>query len=218
MTELNEDNENLEELLSNLPNVKESLNRVYDSFIDENEPNFFRGIANYVDFVNNSRELEWLMTPYIKEKDELLNSIAELEEQVSKELNENVIKIKISIEEGSLEADSKIEDLIENFDRRLAETVYSSQTQLERDYDIAVSFVRSLFLEGFEGIVAEFVTCYENSGDRKTIQNVSLAPSYQKYIYEMDKYKSQQNTSFWGCWDHLNVVFLALNKREETLK
>lgn len=199
-----------------MKNVTNLLKNYHDSFINQtNSWNFFIGLADYTKFVAEDETCSHIISELLKERDELINKRLELEKQSIEELKKSKKKIFDIIKNKGLNYKS-LDDKIKEFEAFESGKILTSKARAEAYDDYLRELAINLFQNKHKELLADFA---DNDREIENIYgNYSFSKTLSEYRKEVDKFSEKRKVELWGAWDELNLAYLVIYKKDETLE
>lgn len=220
-------------------NLINSLARKYQSFVNEQSDwNFYLGIADYIKYIKESPEIyqiveDKIIAEYNKEDDKVNKAREKAHEEVLK-AKDKLFKI---IEINNLSYESLNKE-IEVYNQYESGNRVSNKTQTENLYNCLEDIVRDLYNNGYKELIKDFIIEREKplfrqvvniveGGDpsefhqggmlHNNIEKYIFAPSMFEYYKIKQGFDDKKSVSYWGNWSELELVYLAIHAKEESL-
>ena len=190
-----------------------NLQRIYDSYIDLPQKDFFRGVADYVLYIDENDELEPLVKRITEKMDAAQQDLGQVEDTLKEEVFDSFDKLKKIVSKNEL-ADSKIKKAISDFESVVSKNTQYTSPLEEALYSSLSGIVRAFVESGKPKLVGNYVDLDENGN----VKAYKLAPSYGDYRTELENFRSLKNKTIWGAWNELVLVYLLIHKYKEELE
>lgn len=190
-----------------LENTIENLDRIYGSFITENNVQSFHiGIYDYVTYIIESGEFDDIIKNF--KKDEFQSNTA------SKNINVLFKKELASVEKNILQIVRKNKIEIDDISRSLdtiglinkIEEKQGLGSNLKYKYIYLVKALELLHSNGFE----KHIRKYFNSVDRD-LSDYEFSKFYNSHIEAEESFLNNKKISHWGCWDRLLGIYSVIS-------
>ncbi|HAH04282.1 TPA: hypothetical protein DCL28_01835 [Candidatus Komeilibacteria bacterium] len=198
-------------------NLINSLDRKYKSFINEKSDwSFYLGIADYIKYIKETPKIyqvieNKILSEYSKEQEKLQKIRDKADDEILK-AKDKLFRIienkKLSYE--SLKKTIEVYQQYENNDRN------SNLTQTENLNSALEDIVRNLYENGYKKIVKDFVSEKQDYPD--LMEAFIFSPSMNEYYKESKKFEAKKSTTYWGHWINLELIYLAVYKKDELLE
>jgi len=204
-----------------MKNVIELLTKQYDSFIDQQRDwNFFCGLADYVNFINNNPEFNPPIKKFQEQKARELDAIHKAEDEAVEELQEVKKKIlaltkleAVEMTAPTIPLEEAIAQLKDYEEGRKKPDWYKS-TSLE--YGLR-DIIEVLCKSGNKSLLDEFLEPMEGSADQ-------IVPWY--YLSEKFKirenlsrrFRNKKETELWGAYEQVKGVYTGVYKGDDYVK
>jgi len=190
-----------------LENTIENLDRIYGSFITENNVQSFHiGIYDYITYIIESGEFDDIIKNF--KKDEFQSNTA------SKNINVLFKKELASVEKNILQIVRKNKIEIDDISRSLdtiglinkMEEKQGLGSNLKYKYIYLVKTLELLHSNGFE----KHIRKYFNSVDRD-LSDYEFSKFYNSHIEAEESFLNNKKISHWGCWDRLLGIYSVIS-------
>lgn len=219
--ELNNHSDSSNTQLSNHPDLTISqyeyhirnLQRILDSFIDLPDKDFFRGIADYIKYIDENDDLEPLVNRIIEIMNSQQEDIKNVEERLKEEVFVTYKTVTRIITDNEI-TDGTIKESVADFDSVVSRHTQYSSPMEEALYSSACGIVRALVEAGHPDLIADYVT----TDERGSITAYKVAKSYGEYEVELENFRSLKTKTVWGAWNELIRVYLLIHRYKEELE
>ncbi len=199
--------------LSKYQSHTENLQRIYNSFIDLPQKDFFRGIADYVQFIDETEDMEPLVKRISEKMESAQQDLVYIEGKLKEEVFDRFDELKEILSKNDL-TDSKIKEAVGKFEGVVSKNTQYTSPLEEALYSSLSDIVRAFVDSG----QYELVSNYVELDDKGNIKAFRLAPSYDDYRAELENFRSLKNKTIWGSWNELILVYLLVHKYKEELE
>lgn len=197
-----------------LPTLISNLQRRYDSFVALPEKGFFSGIADYVKYLDESKEFEPVMKLIKKKQVEDEKKVAGLERELKKDIKKTASKVFGLIIKKNIKFD-ELQQAIDKYNGIIKGRIQSSATREEALYAALNQVIATLFKHDYEKLVKPLIKVDK---DGKHILGYNISPIYGSYENELEHFRELRERTIWGSWDNFVLVYLVIHKFREQLK
>ncbi len=195
--------------------TSQNLERRYKGFINQsNDWSFFLGLSDYVNFVLKTPETIKLVNLITRERIEEEEEIKKLGEELLKEVRLAKETLFQAIKKARISYPA-LEDEIKDFEDSESGKIISNIPLPQALAETLTDIIWTLSDKGYKKLIKDF------SIERNGIIYVNKHPFSEKYIkYEelTKKHKEKEETTLWGAWGHLLLVYVSVQKKAEELE
>ncbi|MBU1037320.1 hypothetical protein KKF32_04865 [Patescibacteria group bacterium] len=218
-----------------------SLDRKYKSIIgQESDWDFYLNIADYIKYIKETPEIYQIVEDKIlSEYNEEQEKLQKIRDQADEEITKTKDELYIAITKNKLSFDSvDLNKVIKIYNEYETGVRSSNLTHTEELNNALENIIRSLYENGHKELVKNYIierdeplykgtvkiTDGETSGIHKptmpdnNIEKFVFAPSMEKYYKASKEFEEKKSTAYWGHWTNLELPYLAIYKKNESLE
>jgi hypothetical protein len=190
------------------------IERQYNSLIDANGWDFFRGLADFAKIIQEMDQTRELVEALMKEQKAAEAVYEEIYTKALTELEDNARAVIQAVQDSAIEAES-VMNALKPVQDALDGLTWSTD-QLHWLDSKLFELARGLKDVGHPEIVKPFED--PNKKVKNIYGNYTFSKTYDKVAIEKYKLEKQADTATWGAWGKLPLVEQVILKPEETIK
>jgi len=199
-----------------MKNVIETLDRYYQSFINQNGNwEFFLGLADYVKYAVKTQEVDSILKRIVQVRDNDQKRLKEYEQRVIKETEQAKEKLFKIIKEHKI-SNEALDRAIEEYQGYENGTTLSSQSRGEALSEALIDIIHILFKNGHKELVKNFAIEHREAPNE--VGKYTFSKTLELYEKEKEIFNEKLKTELWASWDNLVLAYLTIFKADEELE
>ena len=185
-----------------------NLQRRFESFTKLSERGFFLGVADYVQYIDETPEFEPILLSIKKLREQNEQKLNELEVKLKKDIEKVASEIFSLIKKGKIKSDV-VDKSIDEYKGVVEGRIQSTATDTESLNSHLEGVIRALHENGHKELVSKFLKTNPESG---LIVDYIISDFYYPYRDELAYFRSLMKTTLWGSWNELVVAYLVTHQ------
>jgi len=192
-----------------MKDVIEILERYYKSFIDQQNPwNFFKGLSDYVGYIDETEELKPHVFKLVKKKEKDFAFFKRIEKNTLKELDKSKQKLLDIIKSNNIQPTFELEGALRAL-QPFSRKSYSVNSRPVALNSALSGVARALSQAGYDFLIDDFV---DDDDSPDSLRTYTFSDKVIDYIDAEKSLDRKKGSELWSDWDKLCTAYIHVNE------